>query len=1059
MLTISDPTPDEDQLLTVSIAGVTDANNIATAGAITGPVAYFWEVETRPGTGIFEQIVIPTGLGDVRATGTTFTPTDAEVGLVLRVRAIYQDANGVLETVFSAPTAPVANVNDAPTAGPVISDTTPTQGRALTVDPLVIVDPDGTATAVAAGAFTFQWQQSVDGIVWTPIAGGDGQLFVPGQAQVGLRLRVAVTFVDDGGTTETVFSAATDVVGNLFNGNNAANTFTGNAGQDELSGNGGADTLNGAAGNDLLDGGNGNDTLNGGTGNDTMTGGLGNDTFIVDSQLDTVIENPGEGTDTIQTALNSYSMALAANVETLTFIGVGNFTGTGNDGNNTINGNGGNDTLSGALGDDTLNGNAGIDTLNGDGGNDTLNGGAGNDILNGGIGNDALNGGADDDTLSGGAGNDALNGNGGVDTASYAGELDAFFVSLIAGTARRGSAAAAVEDTLAGIENVTGGSGNDDIAANGGSQTLDGGAGNDTLSSGGGADTLIGGIGNDTLTGGAGNDTMSGGTGNDTFNYTIGDGADAVDGGADADTLAILGTTGNDTLDVIFDGVRLTQFEGGTVTGVETVTANLLGGTDTLTYAGTTAAVTVNLGTGTASGFSSIAGIETVIGGSGNDTLTAGAGVQTLNGGAGNDTLDGGAGNDTLVGGAGDDTYIANNGDTITEAANGAGGVDTVLTASNTFTLAANVENLTFTGAGNFTGTGNGSGQHHHRQRRHRRAERRRRRRHADRQRRGRLAQRRRRQRHADRWHRQRHHERRRRQRHLRVRAGLRQRRHQQQRRWRLRRQSRWRRPGPARHQRPRHHRRHVRPQRRHHRSRCRHAGRNRHQLDPGARGQRRRCQHHHHRRLQVGLRRDGMSLQAAPKENAVSKAGTSATNGKGGPQPAAVAAAATANAAVRPRDARQSRFAQSFAQIVAVLMRDPNFRNMRLSDLEWLVLPPVMAGQFSLAQAPSPHGRGKGAGGTEGGVLVPVAVAVWARVSDAIDKGLSENLDKPVRLKAGDWASGNNVWLMAVAGDKNAVPKFLEQLAQTQFKGQRVKMRLRGPDNKVVVKTLGQAA
>jgi hemolysin-activating ACP:hemolysin acyltransferase len=200
------------------------------------------------------------------------------------------------------------------------------------------------------------------------------------------------------------------------------------------------------------------------------------------------------------------------------------------------------------------------------------------------------------------------------------------------------------------------------------------------------------------------------------------------------------------------------------------------------------------------------------------------------------------------------------------------------------------------------------------------------------------------------------------------------------------------------------------------------------------------------------------MSLETATKEDAVNKAGTSAgTNGKGVPQPAGAAAV---KPAARPRDARQSRFAQSFAQIVAVLMRDANFRNMRLSDLEWLVLAPVMAGQFSLAQAPSPHGRSKGkAGQEEGGVLVPVAVALWARVSDAIDKGLSENLDKPVRLRAGDWASGDHVWLMAVAGDKNAVPKFLEQLAATQFKGQRVKMRLRGPDNKVVVKTLGQAA
>jgi cytolysin-activating lysine-acyltransferase len=201
------------------------------------------------------------------------------------------------------------------------------------------------------------------------------------------------------------------------------------------------------------------------------------------------------------------------------------------------------------------------------------------------------------------------------------------------------------------------------------------------------------------------------------------------------------------------------------------------------------------------------------------------------------------------------------------------------------------------------------------------------------------------------------------------------------------------------------------------------------------------------------------MSIAAA-KEDGLNKAAApgAGTNGTGVPQPAGAAAV---KPPVRPRDARQSRFAQSFAQIVAVLMRDANFRNMRLSDLEWLVLPPVMAGQFSLAQAPSPHGRGKGqVGGQEdGSVLVPVAVALWARVSDAIDKGLSENLDKPVRLRAGDWACGDNVWLMAVAGDKNAVPKFLEQLAATQFKGQRVKMRLRGPDSKVVVKTLGQAS
>ncbi len=168
---------------------------------------------------------------------------------------------------------------------------------------------------------------------------------------------------------------------------------------------------------------------------------------------------------------------------------------------------------------------------------------------------------------------------------------------------------------------------------------------------------------------------------------------------------------------------------------------------------------------------------------------------------------------------------------------------------------------------------------------------------------------------------------------------------------------------------------------------------------------------------------------------------------------------AVAAKPAVRPRDARQVRFAQAFAQIVAVLMRDPNFRKMRLADLEWLVLPPVMAGQFRLAQAPSPVGRVKGEDGQQGGVLVPVAVALWARVSDAVDKTLSENLDEPVRLRPADWASGDNIWLMAVAGDQRAVPKFLEQLAKGELEGQRVKMRLRGPGNSVVVKTLGQAS
>ena len=99
-----------------------------------------------------------------------------------------------------------------------------------------------------------------------------------------------------------------------------------------------------------------------------MAGGTGNDTYVVDNAGDVVTENAGEGTDTVNTALGSYSLAASAadpglaNVENLTYTGAGNFTGTGNDLNNDINGGGGNDTLDGGTGVDTMAGGAGNDS-------------------------------------------------------------------------------------------------------------------------------------------------------------------------------------------------------------------------------------------------------------------------------------------------------------------------------------------------------------------------------------------------------------------------------------------------------------------------------------------------------------------------------------------------------------------------------------------------------------------------------------------------------------------------------------------------------------------------
>ncbi|MGO7071744.1 beta strand repeat-containing protein, partial [Rhizobium johnstonii] len=214
----------------------------------------------------------------------------------------------------------------------------------------------------------------------------------------------------------------------------AAFTGAGNLLDNIIIGGVAADKLMGAAGND---------TLIGGAGADTMLGGTGDDIYVVDIATDIVFENANEGTDTVRTALVSYT--LGNNVENLTYTGSASFTGAGNALANTITGGAGNDVLNGGTGADSLIGGAGNDTYIVDNagdivtevaneGTDTVRtnlaaytlgtnvenltyigtgpfagtGNALNNVIVGGSGSNALTGGAGNDTLTGGAAADVF---------------------------------------------------------------------------------------------------------------------------------------------------------------------------------------------------------------------------------------------------------------------------------------------------------------------------------------------------------------------------------------------------------------------------------------------------------------------------------------------------------------------------------------------------------------------------------------------------------------------------------------------------------------------------
>jgi hemolysin-activating ACP:hemolysin acyltransferase len=134
-----------------------------------------------------------------------------------------------------------------------------------------------------------------------------------------------------------------------------------------------------------------------------------------------------------------------------------------------------------------------------------------------------------------------------------------------------------------------------------------------------------------------------------------------------------------------------------------------------------------------------------------------------------------------------------------------------------------------------------------------------------------------------------------------------------------------------------------------------------------------------------------------------------------------------------------------SFGEIVAVLMRTPQFRAMPLSELEGLVMPALMTGQFLVAEAQS----------KSNGFLTPIAAALWATVSEDVDRRLSENPDQPFRLAASEWKCGPIPWMIAVIGDQRVIKPMLKQLQETTLKGRPFKMRVKGNDGRMVVSTL----
>jgi hemolysin-activating ACP:hemolysin acyltransferase len=87
-----------------------------------------------------------------------------------------------------------------------------------------------------------------------------------------------------------------------------------------------------------------------------------------------------------------------------------------------------------------------------------------------------------------------------------------------------------------------------------------------------------------------------------------------------------------------------------------------------------------------------------------------------------------------------------------------------------------------------------------------------------------------------------------------------------------------------------------------------------------------------------------------------------------------------------------------------------------------------------------------------ETGVVTPMAVILWAMVSDEVDRRLTAEAGQPLTLAPTEWRSGTIPWIVAAFGDTKVVGQLFEQLSKNVFTKQPAKLRARDKDGKPMI-------
>lgn len=122
---------------------------------------------------------------------------------------------------------------------------------------------------------------------------------------------------------------------------------------------------------------------------------------------------------------------------------------------------------------------------------------------------------------------------------------------------------------------------------------------------------------------------------------------------------------------------------------------------------------------------------------------------------------------------------------------------------------------------------------------------------------------------------------------------------------------------------------------------------------------------------------------------------------------------------------------AAAFGEAVAALLRSPAHRGLTLADLETALVPALVTGQFVIGHAALPNRPGES---------VPAAIVLWASVSSEIDARLQKETALPLKIERNDWRSGDNIWIIDMAGPVDALQQLVGEFETNILKGRKAK-------------------